>query len=93
MRGGLNGLVLHTITLGRCDSSLIIFKFYFVEDKVCEVFNGVLVNVFHEVLDVGLWDFKVGKFVNGVIVYSTSYADCDSYEGVCFPSLVSYVFN
>ena len=34
--------------------------------------NGILVNVFHEVFDTGLWDFKVGKFVNGMFVYSTS---------------------
>ena len=66
------GKLKHTLILGRCDSGLFIFKFPFVEDKVWEVFNGILVNVFHEVFDTGLWDFKVGKFVNGMFVYSTS---------------------
>ena len=26
-------------------------------------------------------------------MYGTPYAGCDSYKGVCLPSLVSYVFN
>ena len=33
--------------LGRCNSSLFIFKFSFVENKVSEVFNGVLMYIFH----------------------------------------------
>jgi hypothetical protein len=46
--------------LGRCDSSLFFFKFFFVKNKVGEVFNDVLVFIFHEGFDVGLWYFKVG---------------------------------
>ena len=46
--------------LGRCDSSLFIFKFSFVKNKVGKIFNGILVYIFHEGFDVGLWDFKVG---------------------------------
>ena len=46
--------------LGRCNSSLFMFKFSFVENEVGEVFNGVLVYIFHEAFDAGFWDFKVG---------------------------------
>ena len=41
-------------------SSLFIFKFLFVEDKVSQIFNGILVYTFHECFNAGLWDFKVG---------------------------------
>ena len=26
---------------------LVVFKFPFLKEKVCEIFNGVLVNIFH----------------------------------------------
>jgi hypothetical protein len=48
---------MYPILLGRGDGCLFIFKFSFVEDHVCEVFNGVLVNVFHESFDGYFWDF------------------------------------
>ena len=87
-------MCLHPIALGGGgDSSLLVFKFSFVENKICEVFNGILVNVFHEGFDAGLWDIKVGYFINRVFVYNTSYTCCDSDEGVRFPSLVLYVVN
>jgi hypothetical protein len=37
--------------LGRCDSSLFIFEFLFVQDKVSYTFNGILVYVFHEIFN------------------------------------------
>ena len=41
--------------LGGWDGGLFIF----VEDEVSEVFNGVLVYIFHEGSDGVFWDFKV----------------------------------
>ena len=46
--GGLYWFVFSPFCLGRCDSSLFIFKFSFVENKVSQVFNGDLVYFFHE---------------------------------------------
>ena len=60
MGGGLYWFVYSPFCLGRCDSSLFIFKFPFVEDKVSQIFNGILVYIFQECSNVGLWDFKVG---------------------------------
>jgi hypothetical protein len=51
-------MCLRPSVLEGCYSSLLVFKFSFVEDKICEVFNGILVNFFHEGFDIGLWDFK-----------------------------------
>ena len=45
--------------LGRCDNSLFIVKFPFVEYKIGKVFNGILMHVFHESFAVSLWDFEV----------------------------------
>ena len=92
-RGGLYELVLHTIVLGGCDGSLFIFEFPFVEDKVCEVCYCVLVNVFHEGFNASLWDFEVGEFINEVVVYSTSYSCCNSYEGFVFHPWFRMFFN
>ena len=58
--GGLYWFVFSPFCLGRCDSSLFIFKFPFVENKVSHVFNDVLVYFFHECFNACLWDFKVG---------------------------------
>ena len=65
-------------------------SFSFVWDKICEVFDGILVYYFHEGFYVGFWDFKVGKFINQVFVYSPSCSCCDSDEGVGFPAIVLY---
>ena len=61
-------------------------KFSFVWDKVCEVFDGILVYFFHENFKV--WFFKVGRFINQVFVYSPNYSGYDSNEGVGFPTVV-----
>ena len=31
---------------------------------ICEVFDGILMYIFHEPYSVGFWDPKVGKFIN-----------------------------
>ena len=56
---GFIGLFSIPFYLGRCDSGLYIFKFPFVKDKVSQIFNGILVYIFHEGFNVELWDFKV----------------------------------
>ena len=58
--GGLYWFVFSPFCLGRCISSLFICKFPFVDNKVSQVFNGVLVYFFHERFNACLWDFKVG---------------------------------
>ena len=66
---------------------LFVFKFPFVEDKVFEVFDGVLVDIFHEGFDGCFWELRGSEFVNGVFVYCTSYSCCNCNEGVsnhCF---------
>ena len=52
--------MLYAICSGWCDSSLFVFEFSFIKDKVCEIFNDVLVDIFHEGFDVVFWDFEVG---------------------------------
>ena len=42
---------------------MFIVKFSFVWDKICEVFDGILMYIFHESYNVGFWDSKVGKFI------------------------------
>jgi hypothetical protein len=48
------------------------------------------VDIFHEGFDGLFWDFKVGRFVNGVFMYGSSDSGCDGDEWVCFPSVVLY---
>ena len=38
----------------------LFLSFLFIEDKVCEIFNGVLMNSIHEGFDASFWDFEVG---------------------------------
>lgn len=47
-------------------------------------------DVFHEGFDGLLWDFKVGKFVNGMFVYCSSDSGCNGDEWVCFPFIILY---
>ena len=59
LEGGLYCYVLVTLLLGGgCDSSLFIFKFSFIENKVGEIFNDILVYIFHEDFYAKFWDFK-----------------------------------
>jgi hypothetical protein len=39
------------------DGGLFVVKFFFVQDQVSKVFDGILVYVFHEVFDVSFGDF------------------------------------
>ena len=39
---------------------LFVIEFSFVENHVCEVFNGILVYVFHEGFYIVFWDFQFG---------------------------------
>ena len=56
--GGLYWFVFSPFCLGMCDSSLFTLKFPFVENKVSQVFNDVLVYFFYECFNACLWDFK-----------------------------------
>ena len=62
-------------------------------DKVHEIFDGILVYVFHEGFNGGFRDFQVSKFVNGVLMYSPSHSSCDGDKGVCLPTLILYGIN
>jgi hypothetical protein len=48
------------------------------------------VDILHEGFDGSFWDFKVGKFANGVFVYSSSNSGCNGDKWVYFPSVVLY---
>ena len=63
MGGGLYWFVFSPFGLERCDSSLFIFKFPFVEDKVSHVFNGILVYIFHECFNDGLWNLRLDNLL------------------------------
>ena len=39
--------------------TLFVIKFSFIEDKICEVFNGVFVYFLHEDFYVIFWDFSL----------------------------------
>ena len=49
--------------------------------------------MFHEGFNVGLRGFEVDQFVNGLLMYSASYTNCDSDEEVRFSFFVLYVAN
>ena len=48
---GLFGVQIIPIHQGGVDMCLYVFKFPFVWDKVCELFDGIMVNIFHEGFD------------------------------------------
>ena len=50
-------------SLGWGDKCLFVFKFPFVWDKICEVFDDVLMDICHEGFDGWFWDFKVGSLL------------------------------
>ena len=50
-------------------------------------------DIFYEGFDGLFWDFKVGKFVDGVFMYSPSASGCDGDEWVSFPSVILMVFT
>jgi hypothetical protein len=45
---GVQIIIIHQGKVGMC---LYVFEFPFVWDKVCELFDGILVNIFHEGFD------------------------------------------
>ena len=59
---------------GEGEEGACLFSSFLVEYKVCEVFDGVLVDIFHEGFDGWFCDYWVAEFVNGVFVHDTSYA-------------------
>ena len=46
------------------------------------MFDGILVYVSHEGFNGWFWNFEIGKFVNGMLVYASSYSDCDGNKGM-----------
>ena len=69
---------------------LLVVQFSLVQYQVGEIFDGVLVYVFHKVFDARFWDFKFCELVNGVFMYDSSYSHRDGYKGVGVPSIVLY---
>ena len=67
---------------------LFVFQLSFVEHKICEIFDCILVNIMHEGFDGLFWDFKVSEFVDGVFVYGSSYSCCYGDEGVNLPFFI-----
>jgi hypothetical protein len=44
------------ILIGRGNGCFLVVEFPFIEDKVCEILNSILVYVSHEGLDDGFWN-------------------------------------
>jgi hypothetical protein len=51
------------------------------------VFDGILVDVFYEVLNGRFWDVDFVEFSYGVFMYVSSYSNCNDNEGVYLCSL------
>ena len=66
--------------LGRCDGSLFIVKFSFVKYKIGEIFNDILMYVFHENFDASLWN--VG-WTRGMLIYDNSLSFSLSMSNLC----------
>ena len=47
-------------------------------------------DIFHEGFDGLFWDFKAGKFANGMFMYGASYSGCNGDKGVGSPSIILY---
>ena len=45
---------------------MFVIKLPFVQDKVCEVFDGILMLISHEGFNARLWKFEFAQLVNGV---------------------------
>ena len=90
-RWALVVLIVVPFPLGWEDGGLFVIEFFFVQDKVCEVFDGILVDIFHEGFNARLWDLKFVELVNGVFMDGSSYSSGDCDEGVGFPSVILYI--
>ena len=51
---------------------MFIVEFSFVKYEVREIFNSILMYIFHEFFDVRFRDFEVREFLDGVFVYMAS---------------------
>ena len=88
---GFGGCISYPSLCWGEDRNLFIVEFSFcLGQGTWDIWWHVFRCMFFMSFDVGFWDFHIGKFVNGVFMYSPSHFGCDGDEGVGLPCMVLY---